>query len=118
MTDNVTQIQLLPQLMTQMSQLMQQMNLMQQQINTQANTTSITTHLSSSSTRQHRPRTKTSNYFWSHGACSHATQQYRSKKSGHRNDVTVTSKLGGTTVYCNISATSAMGPVVIPQLIK
>ena len=105
MANNMAQCQLLPQIMTQMSQLIQQMNAMQHQINNADNNT-IIRQSSSSVPRQHRLRTNTSKYCWSHGAYAHTSQQCRSKKSGHRDDATFTNKLGGSTVYCNNSNTS------------
>ena len=90
MANSAAQNKMLPQLMTQMTQLMQQMNSIQQQLNTQASTTSTITQSSSSSSRQHCPRTNTSHYCWSHGACAHTSVQCRSKKAGHKDKATFT----------------------------
>ena len=102
MANNMAQAQFLPQIMTQMPQLIQQMNAMQHQINNN----STIRQSSSSIPRQHRPRTNTSKYCWSHGACAHTSQQCRSKKSGHRDDATFRNKLGGSTAYCTNTNTS------------
>ena len=107
MANVAAQNQVLPQLMTQMAQLMQQMNSIQQQINTQASTTSTITQSSTSSTsRQNRPRTNTSHYCWSHGACAHTSAQCRSKKPGHKDTATFYNKLGGSTAYCDNAPSS------------
>ena len=92
--------------MTQMTQLMKQMNSIQQQLNIQASTTSTITQSLSSSSHQHRPRTNTFHYCWSHDACAHTSAQCRSKKSGHKDEATFTNKLGGSTVYCNVAMSS------------
>ena len=46
------------------------------------------------------PRTDTSKYCWSHGACNHGSAQCKKPKEGHQWSATFKNKMGGSTYYC------------------
>ena len=50
--------------------------------------------------QQRRPRRNTSNYCWSHGACSHKGKDCRNKRQGHNDEAMIQNKMGGSTYFC------------------
>ena len=48
-----------------------------------------------------RPRRNVSKYCWTHGACSHNSKDCENKNSGHKDEATFNTKLGGSTEYCD-----------------
>ena len=50
---------------------------------------------------QHNNRTTTARkYCWSHGACAHTGSECNTKATGHKNEATFDSMLGGSTRGC------------------
>lgn len=47
-----------------------------------------------------RGRRNVTHYCWTHGACSHPSNQCNNKASGHQDDANFTDKKGGSTYYC------------------
>ena len=50
--------------------------------------------------QQRRPCRYTSQYCWSHGACSHKGKDCNNKRQGHKDEATIKNKMGGSTYYC------------------
>ena len=48
-----------------------------------------------------RANSRRTHYCWSHGKCGHPSNQCRAKKEGHKDDATMTNKMGGSTKGCN-----------------
>jgi hypothetical protein len=47
-----------------------------------------------------RTRTNISKYCWTHGACTHSSQECKRKRTGHQDSATFENKMGGSTYYC------------------
>ena len=78
------------QLMTAIQKLHQQL---------QSMSTTLTNGSNGNGSRQRRRNV--SKYYWSHGACTHASRDCKKKKPGHKDDATFDDKMGGSTYYCS-----------------
>lgn len=96
LANNAAQQQLLPQMMAQMIQMMEQMSTIQHQL-------ASSTAPSTSSSLRRTPRTNTSKYCWSHGACAHTGTECKNKRPGHQDAATFSNKMNGSTSYCTTS---------------
>ena len=90
MTTN--QQELIPTLLQQMQQMQAIISTMQEKMEKQ--------QAPARKDRRMTQRRNTSQYCWSHGACSHDSKDCRQKKDGHQDDATFENKKGGSTYYC------------------